>query len=688
MTVLQSVSATIDYTNHWLGNAESYASIGLALGAGTKDWSKSMKSPILLTTALVLLALPAGCGEEPAPGSPNVCVDNGADDPGGGTPPVDDPDCRGIGDVASGLDYFGSNYPCYMSIPDDFELTGDPDVSFFGGLDGFSHLSTAPQGAGKFAFNRIYRASKHGVGSREQYGIFHWWLRSYGSNSIEGGLWVNPQVAGPHYYPTLHIAGVGYPYHTCSDVQGGSGMGGSYLGDKWLGMIQISNRVLTVPGVNVAFDKDQAPYEEDNGLWLGWGWSYLNLDHPKGFKYWMSFVETYDYQGPVNGYVPEYFNWVDPDDLADGSYQSEVDSTDPFGTFATLGSSPDGGIANEQYTDGFQIQDDVYYLPVPQVPAHKDREYLIKNIQSIESSTMESYSEALRSGSDLDPLIATKFLPMTGNYSSTHSQLKINEQIAGQEHLTVIKPPYSFGYDTYGGYVEWSNPSPLAQEVRTGQNGYLYYRKTDRKWPVEASATDYFHDHEHLYVGELIAPPDEVNRVPRVDARFFSYKERDTSHPDFANWDIGDRERHQVVLQNGSTATYVWFKFTEQPAMLSAAQNWPDVYTPEYLSQLQTYVETLHTVVAQESRVNPAEPTFINYRNPNDCENAFDPHLVKIDPTQMVVPPAGLEVGYVPVIISVYHLPEHSSNGTGLIVEPEPRCSNAAWTDTYFPDVP
>ncbi len=224
-------------------------------------------------------------------------------------------------------------------------------VLFQGGLDGIGHAGTAPQGAGKFVFNRIYRASKYAVGTNEQYGVFHWWLGSYARNSIEGGLWVHPQVTGPHFYPTLHIAGVGYTYHTCSDVQFGSGMGGAFLGDKWLAMVQISNRVLTVPGVNIAFDKNQPQREKDNGIWLGWGWSNLNLDHPRSYKYWLSFIESYDYQGPVNGYMPEYFNWVDPDKIADGTYAKDR-MVNPFGTFATLGSSPDGGIANEQYTRG------------------------------------------------------------------------------------------------------------------------------------------------------------------------------------------------------------------------------------------------------------------------------------------------------------------------------------------------
>ncbi|MEN9579141.1 MAG: hypothetical protein RJA70_2150 [Pseudomonadota bacterium] len=560
----------------------------------------------------------------------------------------------------------------------------DRKVLFQGGVDGISHAGTTERGAGKFVFNRVYRASKYAVGSDEQFGVFHWWLSSYGRNSIEGGLWVNPLATGPYFYPTLHIAGVGDLYHTCSDVQFGHGMGGALLGDKWLAMVQISNRVLTVPGVNIGFDQRQDQHEEDNGIWIGWGWTNLNLSHPKDYKYWMSFVEAYQYQGPVNGYMPEYFNWVDPDKVRDGSYAASRSASDPFGTFATLGSKPDSGIANEQYSQGLKLGQDTYYVPVPRAPHFKAREYVISKIQSIEQSSMEAYSKALRENTPMNSLIPTSFLTFNGVTSSTHSQLKVDETIEGQQHLTVIRPPYDVGHDLYNAYVEWPAAGTAAQ---ADQNGYLYYRKLADKWPVEAGASDYFQNHPHLYKSEPVPPPDNVNRVPRLDARYLSYKERDVTHPDFVNWDTTGKQRYTALLQNGATATYVWFKFIEQPSVKTAKQNWPDVYTDAYLEQLQSYVEALHRKTALSSKPNPGKPVFINSRNADDPEN-FDPHLAKLDPGQVVTPPDGLHVGYVPVIISVYHPEANSSNGAGLEAAPSAGCLNTDWTRSYFPDIP
>jgi hypothetical protein len=131
----------------------------------------------------------------------------------------------------------------------------------------------------------------------------------------------------------------------------------------------------------------------------------------------------------------------------------------------------------------------------------------------------------------------------------------------------------------------------------------------------------------------------------------------------------------------------VWFKFIEQPAVKTAQQNWPSVYTAAYLQRLQTYIENLHKMIAQRSKVGPKDPVFINHRNANDAAH-FEPHLVKIDPTQMVSPPAGFEVGYVPVIISVVYPEQYSANGTGLVNAPADTCLNSKWTRTYFPDIP
>lgn len=585
-------------------------------------------------------------------------------------------------------EYYGTKMPFFAAAPpQNYELFS-PTVATDGRLEGVYHEPTAEPGAGKFVFNRVYRAFKHGLESGQQFGVFGSWLHSYGNNSVEGGLIVIPKTAGPHYYPTLHLAGIGDTYHACNDVQMGSGLYERFLGDRWLTMVQISNTVLSVPGVNIAFDKDQEPYEADNGIWLGSGWTYLNLDHPRDFKYWMSFIETYDYQGPINGYMPEHFNWIDPAKIANGDYaQRQEEFGDEFGTLATMGTRQNWGNGNERINlKALALGNDTYYFPAPNIPNFKEREYLVQHPQSIEQVDMESYSSALKLNNLSETLIPTTVKDFFNAGNDTHTQLKLVENIDGDEYLSMIVPSYQVGFESALGYVDWDYSTPELEATQRSQNGYLYVRKLEDKWEVEEGASDEYKNHPNLYQTEIIEAPDDIVRVPQVNHQFFNYKERDASHPDFQNWDTSGKTRYEVELQNGSTATFVWYKYIEQPAVKTAQQNHPETYTDDYLNSLQTYIETLHTEVNENSSVNPSDPVFINYRGSSNPDNR-DPNLAKIDPAQIVAPPKGFEIGYVPVIISVYHPEEYSSNGIGLMQEPDSACTNEAWTDTYYPDI-
>ena len=592
--------------------------------------------------------------------------------------------------LSEGLDeWSGTKVPSYMDrTPTEFELfDNSAGVSMAGGPEGLDHQPTESPGAGKFIFIRVHQATKHGLEWGEQFGWFGSWLSSFGVNSIEGGLWQNPKTAGPYFYPTLHLAGVGDTYHACSDVQMGSGMYERIVGDRWLAMIQVSNQVLTIPGSNIAFDMEQPAYEDDNGIWTGWGWSYLDLQHPRDFKFWMSFVETQDYQGPINGYVPEYFNWVDPEKIAEGSFGETLDRYgDEFGTFATKGSDANWGNANEFYVTGtLKVSDDIFYTPLPRFPIKKDREYLLAHPQSITQLAIEKYSRDLREGSLENSLIPTENKNFFNVYQSTHQRLKIIEDLDGEEHRYMVLPQWEIGFEEGLGFVDWDIKDPEERELAEESNGYGYVRKLATKWQVEAGASDFYLNHPHQYETEIVKSPDGVVRKPRKTHTFFSYKERDTSHPDFVNWEIGDRPRYQTLLQSGAVATYVWYKFIDQPAIKTAVQNHPETYTPAYLDALQTNIEALHRLTNSSSRRSPDEPVFLNYRGAATPDNK-DFHLAKIDPGQLVSSPEGFEVGYVPVVISVMHPEEVSNNGIGLQGEPDAPCSNTDWTDTYHPD--
>ena len=84
----------------------------------------------------------------------------------------------------------------------------------------------------------------------------------------------------------------------------------------------------------------------------------------------------------------------------------------------------------------------------------------------------------------------------------------------------------------------------------------------------------------------------------------------------------------QAHLGDGSVVTYSWYRFADQPALLNAD------LTKEEREQMQAKVEKLHRAWTKD-RDYLAPPTV--------------GALADLDPAQIVTPPKGFEIGYVPI---------------------------------------
>ncbi len=86
----------------------------------------------------------------------------------------------------------------------------------------------------------------------------------------------------------------------------------------------------------------------------------------------------------------------------------------------------------------------------------------------------------------------------------------------------------------------------------------------------------------------------------------------------------------EANLGDGSTVTYFWYRFADQPALLNAD------LSKEEREEMQRRVELLHRNWTKDREYLPP-PTIGK--------------LADIDPALIVTPPEGLEVGYVPIVI-------------------------------------
>jgi hypothetical protein len=84
-----------------------------------------------------------------------------------------------------------------------------------------------------------------------------------------------------------------------------------------------------------------------------------------------------------------------------------------------------------------------------------------------------------------------------------------------------------------------------------------------------------------------------------------------------------------VLLGDGSTITYYWYRFADQPALMNADMS------KEEREEMQRRVELLHRNWTKDREYLPAP---------------LIGKLAEIDPALIVTPPKGMEIGYVPIV--------------------------------------
>ncbi len=118
---------------------------------------------------------------------------------------------------------------------------------------------------------------------------------------------------------------------------------------------------------------------------------------------------------------------------------------------------------------------------------------------------------------------------------------------------------------------------------------------------------------------------DFSNQVPRNKTAYVTPEDKESS------WKTPGPVAgpFKAKLGDGSTVTYYWYRFADQPALLNAD------LSKEEREELQRRVELLHRNWTKDREYLPA-PMF--------------GELAEIDPALIVTPPKGMEVGYVPIV--------------------------------------
>ena len=371
------------------------------------------------------------------------------------------------------------------------------------------------------------------------------------------------------------------------------------LPDNRLGIAQLSNRLLIPP--------DGLPFQgKPNGEFLGYTWMALPFtdpttgDPPTGDQSWTCFLNAANFKGPIAYYIPETWSKI-------GKLFNY-----PFIYGRGLDARPGkmGGGAMEINTvprfDSTDAQGTTYSkLPKLQFPVDAEgRAFLVQDVTYYSKAALYDDFKSWRDGgADCSGKIDAKgaFKPKL-NTKTTHYD-QAGKKITGVESAFDTR---IFDGNVWG--LQWFTNDIVAKGLFP-----QYYKQVGGK--------------------SVVVPAAAVPAETKLLTQEFKHAEQGAPYtsPSVGAWAEPGSKRGPFTarLVDGSVVTYSWYRFVDQPSFQQ--YHW----SAEKKAKLQALVEKLHAHWTLD-RDYIAPPT--------------RGKLVALDPALIVTPPAGLEVGYVPIV--------------------------------------
>ena len=368
------------------------------------------------------------------------------------------------------------------------------------------------------------------------------------------------------------------------------------LPDDKMGIAQLSNSILVPPdGLTFTGNPD--------GQFLGYAWMALPfMDEkegppPTGDQSWTLFLNSENFKGAVAYYIPETWSKISKEYTAD--YKRGLD--------ARPGEAGGGAMEiNTVPRMDAKISGDTFFYKIPKIQFPVDeqgRTILVQGVKYYSKAALYNSFKEWRNGKNecsgafskegvWEPVLSTEMPPF--------DQGGVKLANIDQAFTTKIFSDNVFG-------LQWKKNS-LTKEGIFPQ----YYMQAGNNSRAAVSASE--------------VPADLVAGEFRLAQRGDPY-----TSPKTGAWGTPGpaSEPFDVVLLDGSTVTYCWYRFIDQPSLQQF--NW----SREDKEKLQSLVEKIHTSWLI---------------NTDYMEPLKSGELVSLDPALMVKPPKGFEVGFVPIV--------------------------------------
>ncbi len=476
--------------------------------------------------------------------------------------------------------------------------------------------------------------------------------------TIEGGLgWWHDTRFGTKI-PKFIMGGVSHNFYAWAN---GPGAGRSATlpngqrdwstpGGKY-GVAQLSNKLLWAPdGLNMA--------QSLNGEMLGYGYTPLPLTDPMqqtngvdietGNQCWTLFLNSTNFKGPATFFLPTF--WTEPvleDNSLEGLFLDSRPSNPNIGFGIEHAGSPALISADDEGTSYAKIER-LHF------PASNDDNSMLLNQISVYSqdalwNDMETW---FAGGAAVEP---------------KHIQ-------SGAYDVSFINNGGSMIGEIKGGGLNHDIELDYMNNVQLNANimGYEYdlntvFEKDDRFVMPEYFKLESDDKWHSINESELPATTDLKDAIvpssPRTEITYLTPLDPECHWQDpNGPWNSPGPAAgpYKVDMGDGSTLTYYWYRFVDQPAIVHA--NLPT----SVRDALQTRVELLHSHWSHTDEY---------YAPPAIGE------LATVDPAGIVKPPAGFEIGYVPIVIRQEKSPgklrifvlagQSNMEGYGTIDDPE-----------------
>jgi len=371
------------------------------------------------------------------------------------------------------------------------------------------------------------------------------------------------------------------------------------LPDNRLGIAQLSNRLLIPP--------DALPFAGNpNGKFLGYTYMALPFtepttgDPPTGDQAWTCFLSAANFKGPMAYYIPE--TWSKIGKLFDY----------PFIYGRGLDARPGnmgGGAMEINTVPCFKSRDShgVVYSKIPKLQFPVDDQGRTLLVQDVTYYSKGALYDAFRRWRDGGPACSGRF----------------EERGAWRSKLTTRT-------------TRFDQAGRIMKGIETVFDTKVYEPNVwGLEWFDSAISPDGFFPQYYKHVGDelvAVAAADVPSETKLLNQEFeLAGRGQPYTSPAGGAWAEPGPTRgpFTVDLADGSTVTYYWYRFIDQPSFQQ--YDWSDAKK----AKLQTFVEQIHAhwPLDRDYMAPPSQGT-----------------LAALDPALLVAPPKGLEVGYVPIV--------------------------------------